>query len=269
MYGKKLFSDEVWNYLHRASESAVSSEQYEVAFVAFLNMGQMYFLDRQNEQMKEAISLLRRPDVPADMPLAAYCDRYSRGLEAYMSGNYNQALAMFNSMKPLIPQGDLLAPKYELIILSAIADTCKELGDYAAAIETASLLLDLSSNLTAPESKRIADSVLQIMDNTEIITDPGFPLAVLAEHIGRSAKVVSQVVNETLGKNFKTLIGEYRIREACVRLLDTDTYGQYTIEHIAESVGFNSRSNFSVTFKKITGLTPAQFQKSSISDSGD
>lgn len=72
----------MWNYLHRASESAVSSEQYEVAFVAFLNMGQMYFLDRQNEQMKEAISLLRRADVPADMPLAAYCDRYSRGLEA-------------------------------------------------------------------------------------------------------------------------------------------------------------------------------------------
>ena len=413
MYGKNLFSDEVWNYLHRASESAVSSEQYEVAFVAFLNMGQMYFLDRQNEQMKEAISLLRRADVPADMPLAAYCDRYSRGLEAYMSGNYNQALAMFNSMMPLIPQGDLLAPKYELIILSAIVDTCRELGDYAAAIETASLLLDKSraygvsdvetntyrtlselydltgrsdmatqnllrfhhkkdsilterdmatlsklplvnelesinrqlaeesakrrimivvsivtlvfvillglylmtvirsrrklrlyvkelyrknreliesekrakelresksvtqegkyssSSLTAPESKRIAESIQQVMDNTELITNPGFSLAELAERIECSTKVVSQVVNETLGKNFKTLLGECRIREAYVRLLDTDTYGQYTIEHIAESVGFNSRSNFSVTFKKITGLTPAQFQKSSISDSGD
>ena len=104
------------------------------------------------------------------------------------------------------------------------------------------------------------------MEQTELITSPDFTLEKLANIIGVSPKYVSQVVNETFGKNFRTFLNECRIKEACVRLADTDTYGMLTIEHIAETLGFNSRSNFSITFKKIAGLTPAQFQKNALAE---
>jgi len=66
-------------------------------------------------------------------------------------------------------------------------------------------------------------------------------------------------MSERLGKNLHQLISEYRIKEACRRISDQDQYGRYTIEAIAASVGFKSRTNFSTNFKKVTGLTPSQY----------
>lgn len=46
--------------------------------------------------------------------------------------------------------------------------------------------------------------------------------------------------------------------------MNLENYGKHTIEHIAESVGFNSMSNFNSTFKSRTGLTPKQFRKNAM-----
>lgn len=123
-----------------------------------------------------------------------------------------------------------------------------------------------SSTLTPEEIQRIHTLIMQVMDDTEAITKPDFSLEKLSQRIGCQPRSVSQVINQTSGKNFRSLLNEYRIKEACLRLADTANYNSYTIEALAETVGFNSRSNFSVTFKKITGLTPAQFQKSALSE---
>lgn len=64
--------------------------------------------------------------------------------------------------------------------------------------------------------------------------------------------------------NFRALVNKHRIDEACRRLMNLENYGKHTIEHIAESVGFNSMSNFNSTFKSRTGLTPKQFRKNAM-----
>jgi AraC-like DNA-binding protein len=72
---------------------------------------------------------------------------------------------------------------------------------------------------------------------------------------------VSQVIHEHCGLNFNAFLNQYRIKEACKRMSDTTRYGNYTIEAIANDVGFRSRSAFASSFKRITGLTPSEYQR--------
>ena len=112
------------------------------------------------------------------------------------------------------------------------------------------------------ESKdRLFGQIKQVMDDINIICQPDFSLQQLAEHVGSNYKYVSQVVNECYGKSFKQVLNEQRVREACRILNDTDQSSHLTIEAIAANLGFNSRSNFTVTFKRITGISPSDFVK--------
>jgi AraC-like DNA-binding protein len=53
------------------------------------------------------------------------------------------------------------------------------------------------------------------------------------------------------------------VKEARRLLLDPEKH-HFSLEGIAHAAGFNSRISFNNAFKKITGLTPAYFQKSSM-----
>ena len=123
-----------------------------------------------------------------------------------------------------------------------------------------------NSALSEEEGREIVARIEDTMQDTALICDPHFSLQQLSDAVGYSYKAVSQAINDRLGKNFKTLLSEYRVKEACLRLLDQNNYGNYTIEHIAQSVGFQSRSNFSVTFKSIVGISPSEFQRNARSD---
>lgn len=115
------------------------------------------------------------------------------------------------------------------------------------------------STLSDADKDRIAQLVQQVMEQTEVIIQPDFTVEKLAQNISTGQKYVSQVINETFECNFNTLLGRYRIREACRRFNDPQRYGSYTIESIARDLGFKSRSNFATTFKKHTGLNPSEY----------
>lgn len=95
--------------------------------------------------------------------------------------------------------------------------------------------------------------------DTKLLCGEDMSLSRLAESISIPQKQVSQVINEHWQKKFPQLLSEYRIREACRRMQDSQNYGNYTIEGIGKSVGFHTRSNFFATFKRVTGLTPTEF----------
>lgn len=115
--------------------------------------------------------------------------------------------------------------------------------------------------ITDDRKEDIMERIEAVMDTTDEIYAEDFSLQRLAELVNIKYRQVSQVINEKTGKNFHQLLNEYRINEACRRLRDKAQYGNYTVEAIASSVGIKSRSNFSVTFKKITGLSPSEYQK--------
>lgn len=99
------------------------------------------------------------------------------------------------------------------------------------------------------------------MENTEEYCNPEFSLQMLAQLLNSNTKYVSQAINDYLGQNFRGLVNEYRVKKARQRLTENPTYANFTIQAIAESVGYKSAANFIAVFKKITGLTPAHYQK--------
>lgn len=102
--------------------------------------------------------------------------------------------------------------------------------------------------------------IVDVMEHDEEIFSPEFSLDRLAQICGEKSKIVSGELNASLGKNFNTLLNEYRIREMCRRLED-DQYSSFTIEAVSQSVGFRSRSTYVSAFKKQTGLTPSEYIK--------
>ncbi|HOY16836.1 MAG TPA: helix-turn-helix domain-containing protein [Haliscomenobacter sp.] len=98
----------------------------------------------------------------------------------------------------------------------------------------------------------------QLMKEKQVFRNPNLKLQDLAQELRLSPHQLSQFLNESLGKNFTQFINEYRIVEAC-KLLKTDTL--LSIEGIGDEVGFNSKSTFFSTFKKIKGVTPAKHRQ--------
>lgn len=124
-----------------------------------------------------------------------------------------------------------------------------------------------SGNMLSDEmANEILESINRVLESSEAVYDSGFSLQQLAELTGYGYKHVSQVINDRLEKNFNVLLAETRIREACRRMMDIDNYGHFTIEHVGNSVGFKSRSNFSVTFKSVIGISPSEFQRNARAD---
>ena len=94
-----------------------------------------------------------------------------------------------------------------------------------------------------------------------ILFNPDFSLNMLAQTVKSNTKYVSWVINQTYGKNFKTLLNELRVQEAPKMLDDFENYGNYTIQAISEDVGYKSSTSFILAFKRIIGMTPSVYQK--------
>ena len=110
------------------------------------------------------------------------------------------------------------------------------------------------------KQNELLDRINKVMETVPDIFEPDFSIEKCAALAGTKAKNVSATINNVYKKNFNTYLGEFRIIEACKRLLDRQ-YSHLTIEAIAASLGFKSRSNFVSVFKKVTGLSPSEYKK--------
>lgn len=118
-----------------------------------------------------------------------------------------------------------------------------------------------NSTLDDDTKEQLRQRIEEVMQGSSEIYSPDFSIEQLAQLVDSKYKYVSQVINELMDCNFSTLLGEYRVKEACKRIADDEHYAHLTIEGIANSVGFKSRSAFATAFKKSTGLTPSEYQR--------
>lgn len=81
----------------------------------------------------------------------------------------------------------------------------------------------------------------------------------LSKQLGTNRTYLSSAINTHYGIHFKKWVNELRIKEAIVLLTDP-AQEIYSIESIADQVGFASISSFNDNFKKVTGFTPSSFR---------
>lgn len=103
------------------------------------------------------------------------------------------------------------------------------------------------------------EASLSTFEACQLYLNPTFTLNDLVKELKSNRTIVSNYINSSRNKNFNQYINELRINYAVNRLMNEPTLKKYTIDALAEEVGFNSRKTFSDAFLEHTGCRPSRF----------
>jgi len=129
-----------------------------------------------------------------------------------------------------------------------------EISETAKAIEKYS-----ETKLDASQKKELIDSIIILMEEEKYFLNTQFTINDFAKELQSNRNYLSKIINEYFNTNFNNFVNEFRVKEAR-KLLLSNKYENYTIEGIANSVGFHSKATFNNAFKKFTGVTPSFFK---------
>lgn len=120
------------------------------------------------------------------------------------------------------------------------------------------------SGLSDDDKGQVLARIKKVMEEVDEYCSPDFSVLRLSSLAGYKPKDISEVIHEYYNCNFNAFLNEYRIREACRRVSEDEAFTRLTIQGMANSVGFKSRSAFIAAFKKFAGLTPSEYIKISV-----
>jgi len=98
------------------------------------------------------------------------------------------------------------------------------------------------------------------MDTKKPYTNSKLNLVELSKDLQFPPHLLSKIINTGFGKNFFDFVNSYRVEEFKRRVEDPQLR-HYTLLSIAFEVGFNSKTAFNRSFKKITNQTPSSYFK--------
>ncbi|KWX74814.1 helix-turn-helix domain-containing protein [Paenibacillus jilunlii] len=91
----------------------------------------------------------------------------------------------------------------------------------------------------------------------EQLTDPNLSAKMLADHLGLSVNYFRSLYKAETTQSITDKISEKRLNFICQELIASDS----PIEPIVQNSGFSSLNTFYSIFKKVYGMTPAQYRK--------
>ncbi len=107
----------------------------------------------------------------------------------------------------------------------------------------------------------ILSQLKEVIETKSLYLDKGLSIKKVAVKMDTNSKYISQVINDSLKMSFTDFLNAYRIEEAKKQIQNPNN-SVLTLEAIGNLSGFQSKSTFFTAFKKITGMTPSQYQKS-------
>lgn len=115
-----------------------------------------------------------------------------------------------------------------------------------------------NKKISTKEADAIASRLALLFKETKLYKNPDLKLSDVADALAISPHILSQYLNDNLGKRFSTFVNAYRVAAAEEMLKE---HHQYTLEAIGHECGFKSNSSFYAAFKECKGMTPARYKK--------
>lgn len=119
-----------------------------------------------------------------------------------------------------------------------------------------------------PNDIGVADNIVEeilsnltLFEQNKLFLKKNISTTSLAKDIKTNTKYLSKVINHHKHKNFANYINDLRIEYAITQLKKNKALKNYTIQAIAEEMGFNTAESFSSAFKKSTGIKTSYFIK--------
>lgn len=111
------------------------------------------------------------------------------------------------------------------------------------------------------KASNLIEKLNTLMIDGKLYQNSNLKSSEIAKKLGLTTHQFSQLLNDNLKKNFATFVNEYRIDCAKQKII---SISNITLEEIGYECGFNSKSTFYTTFKKLVGKTPAQFKSANL-----
>lgn len=115
------------------------------------------------------------------------------------------------------------------------------------------------NRLDDEEAGELAARLEALMTDQAMFRDGSLTLPTLADALGCTPHMLSQLLNVHIGKSFFVFVNSYRAEALKRNLSDPSRSGRGVLE-LALEVGFNSKSTLNSFFKKHTGMTPTEFR---------
>ena len=117
------------------------------------------------------------------------------------------------------------------------------------------------SSLENVNNQKIKEDLELAMKSEKLYTDEELTLKKLSQKLDLSVHQLSEFLNQEYGKNFNLFVNEYRVSAVKKMVLENMEGG---ITTIAFKSGFSSYSTFHKSFRKQTGMSPADFLKNNL-----
>jgi len=204
--------------------------------------------------------------------LFAILRKHRKRIRNYYSNLEGLTLSWFHGfiLMYLIFLGSLLIAEYLVSVSEAVSDLIYTietlifllfLGYFGIKQQDVAVLPQESKPPYFDETRvtEMTEHLRKLMVDKKPFLDTNFTINTLAVLMGTNRMYISVLLNDYMGKSFYRLINSCRIDEA-VKILDDTESMKYSIEGVAHSVGFKSKSTFIKHFRNNTGQTPGQYR---------
>lgn len=106
----------------------------------------------------------------------------------------------------------------------------------------------------------ILDKLIKL-EEKKLFLRQDFTLHNVAKRLKTNTAYLSKIINNELGKSFSTYVNELRINYIIIELKNNTKLRSYSVQAIANEIGYKSSESFSKYFKIATGISPTAYIK--------